>query len=91
MVELKEDVAAQGNYICFEIIRDMMYKYSKKQQRKFMSNPLLAFLMVLFLESPEAIMFIKEKKMKRMDNNEFNEIKFKKIMVEVEDFKVQAK
>lgn len=55
LVGLKEDVSKNGNYISFDLIRDMMYKYSKKAQKKFMANPLLAFLLINFLSSEKAL------------------------------------
>ena len=90
---LKQEVSSQGNYVCFEDIRKMMYNYSKKQQRLFMKNPLLAFLMLCFLTSADALAFIQQTKMFSAcptRRNEFNETKFKKIQEEIEDLKSQA-
>ena len=56
--ELKQRVAASGNYISFEAIRPVLYNYSKKAQRKLMANRLLAFLMYNFVSSAEALEFI---------------------------------
>lgn len=90
LVGLKEDVSKNGDYINFDLIRAMMYKYSKKAQKKFMANPLLAFLLASFLSSEEALDFIKDKKMNRLDTKQFNQIKYDKIMEEIKDFKKQA-
>ena len=90
LIGLKEDVSKNGDYISFDLIRVMLYKYSKKAQKKFMTNPLLAFLLTSFLSSEEALEFIKNTKMNRMDTNEFNQIKYDKIMEEINDFKKQA-
>ena len=86
--ELKQRVAASGNYISFEAIRPVLYNYSKKAQRKLMANRLLAFLMYNFVSSAEALAFIKAK---AVSNGAFNGLKHAKILQEVEEFKQQAR
>ena len=61
LTELKDEVNAGGGYICFDDIRGVMYKYSKKKQRKFMANILLCFLMYNFLTSDAGSSFIEAK------------------------------
>ena len=90
---LKQEVSSQGEYVCFEDIRKMMYNYSKKQQRLFMKNPLLAFLMACFLTSEDALAYIQQNKMFSAcpkNRSEFNKTKFKKIKEEITDLKLQA-
>lgn len=45
----------------FSVVRDTMYKYSKKAQERFFRNSFLAFFFIAFSASPEGIGFINEK------------------------------
>jgi len=45
----------------FSLVRDTMYKYSKKVQERFFKHPPLAFLFIAFAASPEGIDFINQK------------------------------
>lgn len=45
----------------FTIVRDTMYKYSKKAQDRFFRVPVLAFLFISFAASPEGLDFIAQK------------------------------
>jgi hypothetical protein len=45
----------------FSIVRDTMYKYSKKVQERFFKNSPLAFLFIAFAASPEGMDFINQK------------------------------
>jgi hypothetical protein len=49
------------NSIDFSIVRDVMYKYSKKAQDRFFSHPIDAFLFATFSLSDEGIQFLKSK------------------------------
>jgi len=45
----------------FSVVRDTMYKYSKKAQQRFFSFPYLAFLLAWFAQSPEGLHFVYQK------------------------------
>jgi hypothetical protein len=45
----------------FSLVRDTMYKYSKKAQERFFKNAFLAFLFIGFSESREGITYINTK------------------------------
>ena len=47
--------------IDYSVVRDTMYKYSKQAQRRFFSNPALAFLFAWFAVSSEGLEFIRTK------------------------------
>ena len=47
--------------IDFSIIRDVMYKYSKKAQDKYFSYPIMAFFFAAFALSDEGIHFLQSK------------------------------
>lgn len=42
----------------FGIVRDVMYKYSKLAQERFMSDLDLAFLFIWFQQQPHAVAFV---------------------------------
>lgn len=50
-----------GNAIDFTIVRDVMYKYSKKAQDRFFAHPIEAFFFAAFSLSDEGIQFLKSK------------------------------
>lgn len=50
-----------GNAIDFTIVRDVMYKYSKKAQDRFFAHPIESFLFAAFALSDEGIQFLKSK------------------------------
>jgi hypothetical protein len=52
--------------IDFTVIRDVMYKYSKKAQDRFFSVPIESFLFAAFALSDEGLNFLKSKP----DNND---------------------
>jgi len=60
--------------IDFQIVRDTMYKYSKKAEEKFFSMPILAFLFICFALSPNGIRYTKSKlsKSNEKPNDEIN-------------------
>ncbi len=45
----------------FSLVRDTMYKYSKKAQERFFRNAFLAFLFIKFATSQEGLRYIDEK------------------------------
>ena len=53
----KDDTFISEMTIDFSLVRDTMYKYSKKAQEKFFSFPVFAFLFVWFASSNEGIEF----------------------------------
>ena len=53
--------ASGGNAIDFSIVRDVMYKYSKKAQDRFFAHPIEAFLFSAFSLSDEGLSFLKSK------------------------------
>lgn len=60
----KEDTISKNNEkskLDFSIVRDTMYKYSKKAQDKFFRVPSLAFLFLSFATSKEGINYISKK------------------------------
>lgn len=60
----KEDTIAskdERNDLDFTIVRDTMYKYSKKAQERFFKNQYLAFLFVAFSSSKDGSNFIRQK------------------------------
>jgi len=57
----KEETAIVKRDIDFDVVRDTMYKYSKKAQQKFFGSIQLSFLFVWFLDSPESCDLLNEK------------------------------
>ena len=53
----KEDMFLSENNVDFSIVRDTMYKYSKKAQERFFGVPFFAFLFTWFADSQEGIKF----------------------------------
>lgn len=53
--------ASSEEGIDFTLVRDTMYKYSKQAQRRFFSNPALAFLFAWFSFSQDGHEFIRTK------------------------------
>lgn len=49
----------------FSIVRDTMYKYSKKSQERFFSFPIFSFLLLWFASSQEGLEFLREKYSKK--------------------------
>ena len=67
-----------------------MYKYTKTKQYDFMSNPLRAFLMGIFITSEQGQEFIKSKTQDNLKEQELSDLKFKKIKDEMDVLKEQA-
>ena len=80
---------AKGSEIKFNIIRDVMYKYSKKAQRELLSRPEDAFFLMNFSGTKGGKEFIeqKEKGCAAQEDQERN----KRIFLEVENLTAQAK
>lgn len=50
-----------GEELDFDIVRDVMYKYSKKAQEKFFNSPIECFFLISFATSKEGKDFILKK------------------------------
>ena len=57
----KDDAFISEVNIDFSLVRDTMYKYSKKAQERFFSYPIFAFLYAWFATSKEGMNFTVEK------------------------------
>lgn len=57
----KEESKLISGRIDFDIVRDTMYKYSKKAQEKFFQVPVLSYLFAWFSLNSQAQLFIEEK------------------------------
>ena len=77
-----------GTEINFNIIRDVMYKYSKKAQRVLMSRPEDAFFLMNFASTKNGREFIEQKE-KGCSEQEDQE-RVKRIFTEIENLKEQA-
>lgn len=77
----KDDPFIAELKIDFSLVRDTMYKYSKKAQERFFSYPVFAFLFAWFASSPEGLQFTFEKfRSKGVDY-------FQKMKSEIEELK----
>ncbi|CDW75770.1 UNKNOWN [Stylonychia lemnae] len=57
----KEEQFIVEKPIDFDIIRDTMYKYSKKAQEKFFNIPILCYFFIWFAQSEDGLLFTEEK------------------------------
>ena len=57
----KEEQFIVEKPIDFDVIRDTMYKYSKKAQENFFNIPILCYFFIWFTQSPDCKAFIDEK------------------------------
>lgn len=48
-----QEIKKQGHSLDFNIIRDVMYKYSKKAQDSFLSDPIESFFLIQFADNCE--------------------------------------
>ena len=71
--------------IDFSIIRDVMYKYSKKAQDRYFSYPVEAFLFAAFSLSDEGLLFLKSK-----PDNQGDEDKLSRLHDDLAKLKNQA-
>lgn len=68
----------------FTLVRDTMYKYSKKAQDRFLSQPILAYLYIWFAQSPEALEFVYSKFADKGADY------FKKMRAEIDELQMEA-
>lgn len=45
-----QEIKKEGHSLDFDIIRDVMYKYSKKAQDSFLSDPIESFFLIKFAD-----------------------------------------
>jgi len=59
----KRDIegATRGTQIDFMLVRDTMYKYSKRAEERFFSNPCLAYFFIEFATSEQGKIYIQDK------------------------------
>lgn len=83
------EYAARGTEINFSIIRDVMYKYSKKAQKELLSRPEDAFFLMNFASTKGGREFIeqKEKGCAAQEDQERNI----RIFAEIDNLTEQAK
>lgn len=89
VVETLEQIQKTKDYANFDLIRNVCYKYSKGNLKNFFLNPFTSMLFYLFASSDETIkVFIKA----RMENREkeFNEIRYAKVLEELDLLKIEA-
>ena len=60
-VFIQEAEAEPDSLVDFTIIRDVMYKYSKKAQDRFFSLPIESFFFAAFSLSDEGLQFLQSK------------------------------
>ena len=82
---IQEAEALNNGSIDFNLIRDCMYKYSKKAQDRYFSYPIEAFLFSAFSLSDEGIQFLKSK-----PDNQGDEIKLLRLKNDLTELKNQA-
>ena len=58
---INKGACAKKGELDFSLVRDTMYKYSKKAQERFFKNAFLAFLFIGFSSSREGITYINQK------------------------------
>merc|ERR1712166_1636495 len=61
IMEAEQEAPDDEPVVDFTIIRDVMYKYSKKAQDRYFSLPVKAFLFAAFSLSDEGLLFLKSK------------------------------
>lgn len=68
----KRDIKSMvnGTQVDFQLVRETMYKYSKKAEDRFFKNPCMAFLFIKFAQSPLAKTQIMNKQPKNQQNEE---------------------
>lgn len=85
IIEAEKDAPAEEPVIDFSIIRDVMYKYSKKAQDRYFSFPIEAFLFAAFSLSDEGLMFLKSK-----PDNQGDDDKLQRLQDDLAELKAQA-
>lgn len=71
--------------IDFTIIRDVMYKYSKKAQDRYFSQPVESFMFAAFALSDEGLTFLRDKPDNIKDSS-----KLKRLLRDLHQLKDQA-
>ena len=63
LLETKQALAAspRGLHFDFTVVRDTMYKYSKKAEERFFTFPVEAFFMARFAGSKDGLAYLKSK------------------------------
>ena len=84
-VFIKEAIQSDGSYMDFSIVRDVMYKYSKKAQDRFFSYPIEAFFFSAFALSEDGIKYLESKPSIFGDEH-----KLQRLMTDLVDLKNQA-
>lgn len=51
----------EGTSVDFKLVRDTMYKYSKKAEEKFFHNGCMAYFFIQFSQSPQGKSYIQNK------------------------------
>ena len=96
----KKDIAAavKNTRIDFTLVRETMYKYSKKAELRFFENPIMAYLFIKFAENPAARELVLHKQLKSEDtdgdtimehNTRQHEVN-ERILKEVDEMKQEA-
>lgn len=68
----KRDIKSMvnGTQVDFQLVRETMYKYSKKAEDRFFKNPCMAYLFIKFAQSPLAKTQIMNKQPKNQQNDD---------------------
>ena len=77
--------AGGANSIDFTIVRDVMYKYSKKAQDRYFQYPIEAFLFAAFALSDEGLNFLQNK-----PDNQADPEKLRRLKSDLAELKNQA-
>jgi len=72
-------------YADFDLIRNVMYKYSKRAQEELFSRPAECYFFVMFALSEDARAFVLAK-----DDMQSNQEKIERVFREIEDLKEEA-
>ena len=48
-----KEISQEGHSLGFELIRDVMYKYSKKAEDTFLADPIHSFILINFADFNE--------------------------------------
>lgn len=80
-----QEQETEAEPIDFTIVRDVMYKYSKKAQDRYFSYPIEAFLFAAFALSDEGINFLQNK-----PDNQADPEKLRRLKNDLSELKNQA-
>ena len=56
----------------FNVVRDTMYKYSSKAEEKFLTNPTLSYMAIIFAHSEPGKDYIHKKLLKGVSSEEMS-------------------